>query len=247
MKLTTNNSINSLLIFGLLISLGLSCTNPKIKENNTDETKQRLDRKVLPVHFEMINEVKTETPGKAQLVEYAVYTDSVYTEEALKNTVMDIYNRNKDKDVFSNHDRATVMGAYLFTSREAYKDKADWIAMLIKGPMDSEPTVSYNSFKITALNNVGDDVKSKDEIALEKLNSYLKKRGLELCSLSDLLKKIELDNIHKADSAHPDFGPEHQAMVDRLDNQSYAELKRKYNLSEDKLTEVSVFAMSYCK
>jgi len=160
---------------------------------------------------------------------------------------MDIYNRNREKNVFINHDRATVMGVYLFTSKEAYKDKADWIAMLIKGPMDAEPMVSYNRFKITALNNLADNVKSKDEIALEKLKRYLDKRGLDLCSLSDLLKKIELDNIHKADAEHPDFGPEHLAMVERLDNQSYRKLKRKYNLSEDKLTEVSVFAMSYCK
>ncbi len=119
--------------------------------------------------------------------------------------------------------------------------------MLIKGPMDSVPMVCFNSFKITALNNIGDKVKSKDEIEHEILKSYLKTRGLELCSLFELLKKIELDNIHRADAAHPDFGPEHQAMVNRLDNHSYAELKRKYNLSEDKLTEVSVFAMSYRK
>ncbi|WP_316828567.1 MULTISPECIES: hypothetical protein [Pedobacter] len=84
MKLTKNNSINRLLIFVLLISFGLSCTNPKPEENNTEETEQRSEAKALPVHFEMINEVKTETPGKEQLDEYAVYTDSVYTEEALK-------------------------------------------------------------------------------------------------------------------------------------------------------------------
>lgn len=199
------------------------------------------------IEYEVINEEKYETSYKAQLTEYAFYKDSIYTKEALKNVVMGIYNLNKDKNVFKAHNKATVLGVYLFTSKEAIKDKADWIAMLVKSPNDTEPRVSFNDFKITALININDNVKSKDEIVLEKLKSYLKKRGLDLCTLSDMLKKMELDNIHKADAKYPDYGDKHMAMIDRLDAQSYSHLKKKYNLNEEMLSKVSIFAMSYCK
>lgn len=139
----------------------------------------------------MIDEIKSETPGKAQLLEYALYTDSVYTEEALKDALMDLYRRNCNKDVFDSHDRATVVGAYLFTSLKTYEDKSNWIAMLIKGPSDSEPNVSYNSFKVKALSGQSDQMKSKDEIELEKLIRYLGKRGLELWSFCAKLLQVE--------------------------------------------------------
>ncbi len=199
------------------------------------------------IKYEVLNETKYETGYKAQLVEYAFYKDTVYTKEALTNTVMEIYNLNRNKDVFENHDSPTVVGVYLFTSKEAIKDKADWIAMLSKSPNDTEPIVSFNQFKLTALANLSDNIKSEDEIQLEKLKSYLKKRGLDLCTLSDMLKKLELDNIHKADAKYPDYGEKHMAMIDRLDAQSYRLLKKKYNLNEDMLSKVSIFAMSYCK
>ncbi|WP_316756171.1 hypothetical protein [Pedobacter aquatilis] len=197
--------------------------------------------------FEIISEVKSETIGKAQLIEYAFYKDTIYTKQALKDALMQIYNNNHDKDVFENHDKATVLAVYLFTSKEAFKDKSNWIAMLIKSPNDPEPNIGYNNFKVTALNNSSDTVKSQDEIELEKLKTYLNHRGLDLCTLSETLKKMELDNIHKADAKYPDFGYKHMAMIEQLDEQSYRNLRKKYRLSDDMLSKVSVFAMSYCK
>lgn len=242
-----NISSGKMLLFGAVIAFLSSCAgtgNKTASEVVPEQDKVGLDS---PLRFEMIDEIKSETPGKAQLLEYAVCTDSVYTEEALRDALMDIYSRNRNKDVFESHDRATVVGAYLFTSRKTYEDKSNWIAMLIKGPNDSEPYVSYNSFKVMALSGQNDQVKGKDEIELEKLNRYLGKRGLELCSFSAKLLKMEQDHIDAADAAYPDFGPEHLAMVDRLDEQAYRLLKKKYKLTDDRLTEVHVFAMSYCK
>lgn len=68
-----------------------------------------------------------------------------------------------------------------------------------------------------------------------------------MCTLYDWMKKIELDNIHKADAKHPDYGDSHMAMIDRLNAQSYKDLKKKHNLNEDVLSKVAIFAMSYCK
>lgn len=234
-------------IFFLVVFSSINCTGPAKKmESQAALEPNKVEVSTLE-HFEMIDELKSETPGKAQLLEYAVYTDTLYTEEALNSTLMDIYNRNRSKDVFDSHNRATVIGVYLFTSKKTYEDKSNWIAMLIKGPNDSEPYISYNCFKVKALREQRDQIKSKDEIELEKLNRYLGKRGLELCSFSAKLLKMEQDHIDEADASYPDFGPEHLAMVDRLDEEVYRALKKKYKLTDDMLTEVHVFAMSYCK
>ncbi|SES06512.1 hypothetical protein [Pedobacter rhizosphaerae] len=210
------------------------------------------EKKVTPsikatIKYEVINEQKLETNYKAQLIEYAIYKDTIYTKEALEDAVLEIYNLNSNKDVFETHDKATVLAVYLFTSKEAFKDKSNWIAMLIKGPNENEPRITYNDFKITALSNSANNVKTKDEIELEKLKIYLQKRGLDLCILWEMLKKIELDNIHKADAKYPDYGDKHMAMIDQLDKQSYRNLRKKYQLSDDMLSKVSIFAMSYCK
>lgn len=237
----------SILLYILMVFVG--CTN---------SNKQAEATKVLPTtgittntdrnsNYEVVSEEKMETSYKAQLVEYAWYKDSIYTEEALRNTILEIYDLNKGKNVFDDHDSPTVIAVYLFTSKEAMKDKSEWIAMLIKGPNDIEPNVSFNSFKVTALKNLAANVKSKDEIELDKLNAYLNERGLDLCSLSDRLKRLELDNIHKADLRYPNYGDDHMAMIDRLDTEAYKKLRVKYKLSESMLGKVSIFAMAYCK
>jgi len=235
------------ILFTTLVTF-CGCTDPSKKEKQ-DKASVVNDHAELQSEsrFEVISEEKRETSLKAQLIEYAWYKDTIYSKDVLTSTILDIYDLNKDKDVFENYDAPSVIGVYLFTSKEAMKDKAEWIAMLSKGPNDLEPKISFNEFKLTALNTANDNVKSKDEIELDKLNSYLKKRGLELCSLADLLKKIELENIHKADAKYPDYGEEHMAMIDRLDAQSYRKLRTEYKLSDDMLSKVAVFAMAYCK
>lgn len=236
-------------LFSILIAVN-GCTNSSKltnQETNRSINSDTSNFSQSNFQYEVLNEEKSETSGKAQLLEYAFYKDTVYTEDALRDVLMKIYNLNKNKNVFENHDSATVIAVYLFTSRDAMKDKADWIAMLVKGPNEAEPRISFNDFKITSLNGINDNVKSQDEIELEKLNLHLKERGLELCALSDLLKKIELDNIHKADAKYPDYGTKHLAMIDALDAQSYNNLIKKYKLNKNMLNKVSIFAMAYCK
>jgi hypothetical protein len=228
----------------LLVFVISGCSGPDPKAEET--TKKSVHPKGK-VNYEIISEEIYETGSKNQLVVYAFYKDSIYTKVALENTVKEIFEVNRDKDVFKNHKSATVLGVSLFTSKEAIKDKSEWIAMLTKGPDDAEPRILFNDFKISALNDLNDNIKSEEEIELEKLNVYLKKRGLELCPLSDTLKKIELDNIHKADAKYPDYGDKHMAMIEQLQAQSYKNMTKKYNLNEDVFMKVSMLAMSYCK
>jgi hypothetical protein len=197
--------------------------------------------------YEILKEEKNETSGKAQLVEYAVYKDSTYTKEALEEVIMDIYKANHEKNVFEEHDAPTVFGIYLYTSPRAAEDKAEWIAMLTQTPGHPTPDITYNDFKIVALSGLNDNVKSDAEIEVDKLNTYLKERGLELCSLSELLKKNYADNIHQADAKYPDFGEKHQEMIDTLNAQFKRELCQKYNMNEDMLANVYTYAPGYCK
>lgn len=234
---TRSSYITGLAVLTLAI---FSCSSPETQ--TSERTKSSVSNQ-----YEILNEEKYETSGKAQLLEYAVYKDSIYTKGALEKIVIEIYDLNRDKNIFKYHDAPTVIGVYLYTSQYAFKDKSEWVAMLTKGPNDSEPRVSFNDFKITALNGQSDSSKSNDEIELEKLKSYLKERGLELCALSDTLKKVELDNIHKADAKYPDYGDKHMAMIQQLDAKFYESLKKKYKLNENVITKVAIFATAYCK
>jgi hypothetical protein len=51
-----------------------------------------------------------------------------------------------DAQVFEYHNVAMVLGVYMFTFKDAYEDKSDWIAMLIKVPGSEEPRISFNNF-----------------------------------------------------------------------------------------------------
>ncbi|WP_316848938.1 hypothetical protein [Pedobacter agri] len=230
------------ILIALLIFLSWGCSD----SSKSNQEEQSVTESASS-NYEIITEVQSETPGKAQLLEYAVYTDTLYSEVALKTAVMDIYDRCKNKDVFENHEAATVIAVYLYTSKGAIKDKSDWIAMLMKSPNSAEPYISFNQFKISALSKLQDKFKSKDEIELDKIKKHLKGKGIDLCDLSDEIKKTELDNIHRADAKYPDYGEKHMAMIDQLDEQFYNGLKRRYNLDDAMLSRISVFAMSYCK
>lgn len=240
--------MNKLIASIFFVILALGCTSTSDSNVDHNEQNQITSEITAPLKsYVIISEEKSETPGKAQLLEYAVYLDSVYTETALKEVVMDIYNQNKNKKVFEDHVTATVIGVYLFTSKEASEDKSNWIAMLIKRPSEEDPDISLSDSKIKALYELTDNIKSKDEMELERINTYLNKRGLDLCNLSDQLKKIELDNINKADAKYPHYGKEHTAMVEKLDEAYYRNLKRKHNLNDEMIVRVWIFAMSYCK
>ena len=200
-------------------------------------------------NYEIINEEESETSNKAQLIEYVVYNDTVYTESVLEEVLLDVYRNNKDKDLFDNFSAPTVFGAYVFTSREIFKsDKGAWICMLTKGPLDSEPSLSFNKFKLKSLQGLNDNIKSEDEIALDKLNAYLQERDLELCEFYEELGDMELDAIHKADAKYPDYDyPEHVDYSSKLMKEERLKLSTKYNLADSIFINVAVFGMSYCE
>lgn len=217
----------------ILLSLLTSC------DNNSDSSVPK---------YEIVNEEKTETSNKAQLIEYVVYKDTVYTQALLEKVLLDVYDKNKDRNLFANHDSPTVFGAYLFTSKEiSEKNKSAWIAMLTKGPKDSEPRLLFNDLKIKSLQGLNDNIKSEDEVAYEKLTAYLEERNLELCSFHTQLQDMELDCIHKADAKYPDYGIKHNEYSQKLMEEEREKLAKQHNLADSIFTRVSVFAMSYCK
>jgi hypothetical protein len=162
---------------------------------------------------------------------------------------LEIYRKNKNKDLFKNFNAPTVFGIYMFTSEETLNsDKSSWICMLSKGPSDSEPKISFNDFKLKSLQGLNDNRKSEDEIALDDLNKYLKERGLELCSFYKQLGDMELECIHKADAKYPNYDyPEHGDYSDKLMKEERIKLMSKYDLVDSIFGRVAVFGMSYCK
>lgn len=199
--------------------------------------------------YDVIKEENYETSNKAQIIDYVVYYDTIYTENALKDVLLDVYKDNKDKDLFENFDAPTVFGVYLYTSKEILEsDNGAWIGMLTKGPLDSLPRLSFNHFKLNSLQGLNDNKKSEDEIALDQLNESLQERGLELCSFYKQLRDIELECIHKADAKYPNYDyPKHGDYSNKLMKDEREKLTIKYDLADSIFTRVSVFGMSYCK
>lgn len=198
--------------------------------------------------YEVLKEEKFESSSKAQIQTFAVYNDTMYTKELLKKVMEDIYNKTKNKNIFENHNAPTVVGAYVYTSKEmAENDKGAWIAMFTKGPNDKEPNYLYMDIKINSLQGLSDTLISANETNLNSLNSYLKERNLDLCVLYKQLSDLELECIQKAEEKVPDFGKKHLEYSDKLMEEGRQKLMLNYNLADSIFNEVVVYGISYCK
>lgn len=216
------------------------------REQETEQMEIISESKTL--EYEIIDRQKSETSNKAQIKVLAYLKEDPTNKNDLEKTIEKIYNENKKESSYKNFSEPTVVAVYLFSSEKSAKESPEsWVAMLQKGPRDTEPRISINDFKLNALSGLNDDKKSKDEIALDSLNNFLSKRNLELCSFSKQIAALELEAIHKADKKYPDYGNEHQEYAEKLMESDRAKLKKQYKLEDDILISVNVFAMSYCK
>lgn len=245
------NNITTLLIVVLSLIFFTNCKNDqkqpqssateKVSEIEKPPEKRKLD-------YEVVNTDLTETKYKAQITKYVVYNDSIFNKDALSDVLLEVYFSNRKAKDFKNFDEPTVVAVYIFTSEEQAKTEKDaWIAMLVKGPDDESPKLSYNDLKLKSLAGLNDKVKSKDEIALDNLNEYLEKRNVTLCDLYKQFGSYELNNIHKADAKYPNFGKEHTAYVKELDKADKKRIMTKYKLADSIFTQTIVYGMGYCK
>ena len=79
----------------------------------------------------------------------AYLNDQFSSKEELSNTLNILYQTYRHEGGFQNFTEPTVVGVYLFeTKKLASSDPSAWLAMLIKGPSDDVPNISYNNLKI---------------------------------------------------------------------------------------------------
>lgn len=245
------NKITTLLIIVLSLIFFTNCKNDQKQPTSSDtekvvEIEKTTEKRKLD--YEIVNTDIIETKYKAQITKYVVYNDSIFNKDALSDVLLEVYFSNKKAKGFKNFEEPTVVAVYVFTSEEQAKsDKGAWIAMLVKGPDDESPRLSYNELKLKSLAGLNDKVKSKDEIALDNLNEYLGKRNVTLCDLYKQFGSYELDNIHKADAKYPDYGKEHTAYVTKLDKADKKRIMTKYKLADSIFTQTIVYGMGYCK
>lgn len=190
-----------------------------------------------------------EVHNKAQILVYAHLTRPILETKAhLENALLEIYEQHKNIAEFKKFERPTVVGVYLYTSEKLGKqDKAAWIGMLMKGPNDAAPKTHTDELKFRSQTSLEANEGTKDEIEFEKLNKELFERGLELCSFNKRLGEIESACIRKADRKHPDYGIQHQAYIEELQEIAMREVCLVHDLDGETLTKVNVFAMAFCK
>jgi len=243
--------ISTLLLILLSTILFTNCKNDQKQKTNLETDKVTENEKFIEKRkfdYEIVNTDILETKYKAQIAIYVAYNDSVFSKDALSDVLLEVYNKNRKAKVFENFVEPTVIAVYVFTSIEQAKnEKGAWISMLVKVPNDENPKLTFNELKLKSLAGLNDKVKSKDEIALDNLNEYLKKKNVTLCDLYKQFESYELDNIHKADAKYPDYGEEHSDYVTKLDKADKKRIMSKYKLADSIHIKVIVFGMTYCK
>lgn len=201
--------------------------------------------------YEIISQSKQEKVQKAALVIDAAYKDTIYTKEAMKKVLFDIYNKNKHKDVFKRHDEPNAFFIKLYSSKKMKKiQPGNWLASFNKPPQKSKPAIQYGMFnKLKHFQGSKDTVKTEDEIAVEKLKAYLSKKGTSLCSVYFKLIKIETKCINIADKKYPDLGPEnlkYSVKITKKKKKEFAQ-KSKIDKQDSIFSYVTTFGLIYCK
>tara|TARA_R110002051_G_C8618531_1_gene482921 strand:- start:63 stop:803 length:741 start_codon:yes stop_codon:yes gene_type:complete len=243
--------LSTFLIIVLSVLIFTNCKNEP-KENTSYGIEKVAEKEYISekkkLDYEVVNRDILETTNKAQIIHYVVYNDSIFTKDALSEVLLEVYFRNRKAKVFKNFDEPTVNAVYVFTSKEqAETEKSAWISMLVKGPNDKSPKLTYNEQKLKGLAGLTDKVKSEDEIALDNLNSYLKKKNVNLCDLYKQFSSYELKNIKKADAKYPDYGKKHMDLVTKLNESDKKQIVGKYKLADSIYTQTIVFGNIYCE
>lgn len=233
----------------------MACNDSETTQStSTDQSSTTTDEPQPPtttaksLPYEIVITEPYEVSGKAQVKSLvALKTDNV-SEETLTATLNEIYDSLKGYNQFKSHSSPTVIAVYLYTSKDNAKNmQASWIAMLTKTPSDSEPRISINEMKLTAVSGQNDDTKSADEKKLDELKKYFSKRNTDLCTLYKTLYDVELSCIKKADRKYPDFGIVHSDYSSKLYKQEKNKLFKKFNIHDSLSAYISVFGMNYCK
>jgi hypothetical protein len=141
-----------------------------------------------------------------------------------------------------------VIAVYLYTSKDKANNMQEaWIGMLSKTPLDSEPRISIDDMKLTALSGQNDTAKSEDEKKYEELTAYFKKRNTDLCTVYKTLYDLEGESIKQADIKYPNFGTEHAAYSTKWYKAEKGKVFKKYKIHDSLSTYITVFGMNYCK
>ncbi|EHQ26158.1 hypothetical protein [Mucilaginibacter paludis] len=241
-------NLSPLLLLSLILLLVTGCGSPE-KKNKVSVADTVVKANVAkPKNYAVVSADKLETSGKAQIKVMAYLPSGFKDKNELELTLNNIYNTYRHEGGYTNFSEPTVVAVYLFeTEKLAKTDPSAWLGMLMKGPSDTNPYLSFNDFKVNASLGLKDKVLSKDEIQLAKIKKLLASRGVDMCDLNKTVNDIELNSIHAADKLYPDYGTEHDVYSDKLINKEWKKLERKYRLTKDEIDKACMFATVYCK
>lgn len=239
--------IRKLFLFLSSLFLLISCGNNKQEQSNLADIpiKSTISENV---NYQILKIEPFESDAKSQVKCIAYLTTDTISREILTESLLKIYSELKNYNGFKNYSAPSVIGIYLYTSKEmASNMEASWIAMLVKAPNDNQPKISFDDQKIEALKSHTSHEKSPDEVMLEKLNEYFKKKNTDLCSLYKTLYDIEGATIKEADAKYPNYGAEHSQYQSKLYLQQQKQLFKKFGINDTLSTYITVFGMRYCK
>lgn len=217
-------------------------------EGDSKENSSNADAVIHTLPYKVLNVEPYETGKKAQVKAFAYLESDTATKENLEATLLEIYSSLKSYNDFRNFNAPTVIAVYLYTSKEkANNMKESWIAMLSKTPAADEPQISIDNMKHEALLNLKDSVRSEDELKFGAMDSILRQRNTDLCTIYRTLYELEGEGIKQADKKYPDFGEEHARYSTTWYRNEKAKVFKKYKIHDSLSTYITILGISYCK
>src|SRR5690606_21955060 len=224
----------------ITILILLSC------KNNSEKNEEFLSDSEVPA-YEIIDKKKNEKTRKTKNVVDVLYKDTIFNREDLKRVLLDVYEKNKNENEFQYHDKPTVLGVYIYTSKEsATDDRSSWIGMLTKVPKDILPALTYNDFRMEGQKDLHSNETSEDEKDYQDLLKYFQQRDIDFCEFYKNIGKIEKESIDKADEKYPEFGIKHLDYSEELIQKERTKLSRQHHIHDSIFTYAVVFGSKYC-
>lgn len=146
----------------LILSVGLILSHC----SNKDETKNLLSYTILK------NEVY-DIPVKTEVAIYALITDTVITEQRVRDLLTSLYNEAIERTGFKYHTNPTNVYIYAYATKEKSESGGDqWIGMISKNFDDTQPQTDISERQLKSLT-----IKPVDKFGLsEKLRLEIYKK-----------------------------------------------------------------------
>lgn len=202
--------------------------------NNTETKKYEV---AYNVKYSILDRIYDDEKDLIKI--YAYLLTDTFTKEDLNKWLLEMKSLSSRKMTY----------IYLYQSQNlAINEKSNFIAMFSRTPSDEKDNISFNDFRMDAVNDKLDTLESNDEKMEKYLIDYLKQRGTNYCDFAIMDNELYDKSIKEADDKYPGLGSikrtNYQSSIYKRDRK---ELFKKYKVNDTMDSWISAFYLTKCK